>query len=67
MASWYWQEKGDRKGPVSSKELVALVAARRIVPTTMIHKEGAGGWVLASNVKGLFDEPSMSGTATSHV
>jgi RsiW-degrading membrane proteinase PrsW (M82 family) len=58
MANWYWKENNERRGPISSKELVALATAQRITPQTLIFKEGATDWVPASKVKGLFDGQS---------
>lgn len=51
---WFFRVMGAEFGPISAPELVQQVADGRIGPATEVRK-GAGPWVPASKVSGLFD------------
>lgn len=54
MASnWYYEENGNRKGPVDSKTLKQLADNGTIESTTPVWREGMKDWVKAGSVKGL--------------
>lgn len=58
MASnWYYEENGDRKGPVDSKTLRQLADNGTIKSTTSVWREGMKDWVKAGSVKGLLPAP----------
>jgi hypothetical protein len=56
--SWFYYAGGDSKGPVDTATLQTLARSGRIFPQTPILKMGTTDWVIASQVPGLFDEPS---------
>ena len=51
---WYIQDGSDRVGPLSSAELRQKAEAGEITPATLVQPVGAGDWVPAARVKGLF-------------
>jgi hypothetical protein len=55
---WYYQQNGQKHGPVSGTDLKHLVAAGKLQPTDLIWKEGMPKWVSARSVKGLFPAAS---------
>jgi hypothetical protein len=58
MASqWFFVQGGKKCGPVSSAQLKALADAGLLQPTEMVLREGAGKWVQAATVNGLFQLP----------
>lgn len=56
---WYYsKDGGDRKGPVTSKQLKELAASGELDPTDLVWAEGRDEWKPASGLKGLFPQPS---------
>jgi hypothetical protein len=51
---WYYQQNGQKHGPISGASLKQLAAAGKLQPTDLIWKEGMAKWVSARSVKGLF-------------
>jgi hypothetical protein len=52
---WYFTVDGKRKiGPVSSEQLRELAASGAVQPENMVLKLGAGRWVPAFKIRGLF-------------
>ena len=55
MASnWHYARDGQRFGPFSSAQLQQLAAAKRLLPTDTVWREGMQGWQPAASIKGLF-------------
>ena len=55
--AWFYKSESDGAfGPVSASELKKLALGGHVVPSTMVLKGDDGLWVLASKVKGLFDQ-----------
>jgi hypothetical protein len=54
---WFVARDGQRKGPLSSKDLKTAADAGHLDPTDWVWKEGMPKWVPASNVRGLFTDP----------
>jgi hypothetical protein len=52
MANWYFGENGMQQGPVTDAELEELIAAGRIVPTTLVWREGMATWQPLAGVRG---------------
>lgn len=50
MNEWFYVEAGEQRGPVSATELAALHAAGRIVPATLLWREGWADWRPLSGV-----------------
>jgi hypothetical protein len=63
MASnWYYEENGDRQGPVDSKTLKQLAGNGTIKSTTPVWREGMKDWVKAGSVKGLISSSPTNPT-----
>jgi TM2 domain-containing membrane protein YozV len=57
MASaWFVQVMGEQIGPLSDDQLRKMVAQRQLVPDTLVRKGASAKWVLASKVRGLFEQ-----------
>jgi hypothetical protein len=54
MATWYYIENGEQRGPISDSELKTRAKDRLLKSEDQVWKEGMSGWVQASRVKGLF-------------
>lgn len=57
---WYYQQNGQKHGPISGADLKQLVVAGKLQPTDLIWKEGMAKWVPARSVKGLFPAAAPS-------
>jgi hypothetical protein len=55
---WYLARDNQKHGPYSSAQLQEFARAGRILPTDMLLKDGTAKWIPASQVKGLFPQPS---------
>ncbi len=44
MAQWFYGENGVRHGPVDDPQLLELVQTQRLLPSTLIWREGMPGW-----------------------
>ena len=53
---WYYVEKQDRKGPVSTSTMKKLVGQGVITEQTLVWKEGMDDWEPASKIKGLIEK-----------
>jgi hypothetical protein len=54
MANWFYiPQKGQRQGPVSTRQLKRLAASGQLQPVDLIWREGMGRWVPARKVQGL--------------
>lgn len=53
MKKWYYEINGDRRGPLSSQEVVALIEQGVILPDTPIFRDGMGSTVPARRLKGV--------------
>jgi hypothetical protein len=51
---WYYQQNGQKHGPISGASLKQLAAAGKLQPTDHVWKEGMTKWLPARSVKGLF-------------
>jgi uncharacterized Zn finger protein (UPF0148 family) len=61
MASqWFYELMGERIGPVSSAELVALAQRGTVTHDTSVRKGADGNWVPAKRVRGLFCVPNTT-------
>ena len=58
---WFYTSRGQKSGPVSSKELKRLATQGVLLPTDLLWKEGMKDWLPASKAKNLFANES-SGT-----
>lgn len=53
-AEWYCRIAGEEHGPLSASQLRAMVATGHLSPGDAVRQGGAGVWVPAASVKGLF-------------
>jgi hypothetical protein len=60
--TWHYSINGKKLGPISSADLKRLADTGELSPSDLVWKEGLGAWVTASNVKGLFSQPSSTVT-----
>src|SRR5688572_28217881 len=60
---WYYTEKGQQRGPVTTAELRRMAAASRLSPTDLVWKEGLPKWVPAGTTAGLFPEGQAAGVS----
>lgn len=51
---WYYSRNGDRKGPISARELRRLAKSGGLSERDLIWKEGMKDWAPAAKLKGLF-------------
>ncbi len=64
MASmWYYQQGGQRMGPIPAEALKALAAAGQIRPTDPIMRDDMTTWVPANQVRGLFGAAAPNAAA----
>jgi hypothetical protein len=56
-ADWYVSINGERRGPLSPKDIRSLAASGQLKREDHVWKEGLADWVLATEVKGLFAGP----------
>jgi hypothetical protein len=59
-SNWYIVKNGEQIGPFTSNELRSLAAAKELMPSDLLWKEGIKDWVSAEHVKGLFDSISSN-------
>ena len=60
MSEWFYEQRGEKKGPVSSSTLKKLAADRTLAPSDMVWRDGLPSWVQAARVKGLC--PAVDGS-----
>lgn len=61
---WYFQAKGRRFGPISTKLIKQQVEAGRVLPDTLVRKGEEGDWLPAGKVRGLIDTATPEETDT---
>jgi hypothetical protein len=54
---WYYAQKGQQAGPVSSSQLQELAHSGKLLATDLVWKEGLPQWIQATSIKGLFPQP----------
>jgi hypothetical protein len=57
---WFFDQDGDRQGPVTTGQLRGLVGQGIVRRGTLLWREGMAEWVEAGRVKGLFGEESAA-------
>jgi hypothetical protein len=55
ISEWFYEQSGKQIGPVTSTDLKALAASRKLAPANLVWKEGMEQWVRADTLRGLFD------------
>jgi len=50
---WYYGENGAQKGPVSQETLTDLMQSGRLLPSTLVWREGMPNWQAASSITEL--------------
>ena len=45
---WYYAQQGQRKGPVSEREIRQLISSSQLQPTDLVWKQGMAQWTKAS-------------------
>ena len=58
MSDWYYAIDGQQHGPVSNRELHDLAGNGGLHPTDLVWQDGFADWKPASEVAGLFLQPS---------
>lgn len=53
-SKWYCKQNGQKTGPLSSAQIKQLAENGQLRPDDMLLLEGAGKWIPAASVKGLF-------------
>jgi membrane-bound metal-dependent hydrolase YbcI (DUF457 family) len=51
---WFAMIAGEEIGPLTDRQLVEMVAAKRLTPFDAVRSGKSGKWTLAENVRGLF-------------
>ena len=51
VPEWYYEDKGQRKGPVSSQEMSGLIKAEKIFYGSLVWKKGLPDWVKAETAE----------------
>ena len=64
---WFYENGGQRHGPVSPVALKALASKGNISPSTLVWKEGLPQWTPAKAIRGLFPEDTAVGVAPAPV
>ena len=54
---WFYVQRGETYGPVSSADLRAAAHLGFIGPDDMIRRSDRTDWVAASSLRGLFKQP----------
>jgi hypothetical protein len=58
---WYFSGAADENhGPVSFHDLQRAAADGKVLPSTLVWKDGMDDWVDAKAVKGLFTQPAVA-------
>jgi hypothetical protein len=58
LPCWYYVRGGQRFGPATREQLQQLAAARLLLPSDHVWRDGLPGWVAAGSVEGLFGQPA---------
>jgi len=51
---WFYKQRGETYGPVSSTELRAAAHLGFVGPDDLVRRRDRGTWIAASEVRGLF-------------
>ena len=62
---WFCKIMGERLGPMSAEELVAVARCGQLNRDDVVQKGTTGTWVRAEMVDGLFQSPPPAATSTS--
>lgn len=62
---WYYEDNGNREGPVTPAALKQLADAGRIRPDTRVWRQGMAQWAPAKAIKGLFADGLPTSPSTS--
>jgi hypothetical protein len=60
MAQWFYEQHGQRNGPVDTATLKRMAIDGQLDPNDLIWREGLAQWVRASTAKGLYPQPVES-------
>ena len=60
---WYYRDSGREFGPMTAQDLRNKALSGQIRPETHVRKGAEGNWILAQQVRGLFDMPTSSDKA----
>ena len=61
---WYYSRDGQRFGPLATEQLHQMAAARQLLPTDLLWKNGMPGWAPAPSVPGLFAADALDVQST---
>lgn len=64
---WFYENGGQRHGPVSPPQLKALATKGTVTPATLVWKEGFSQWTPAKAIRGLFPEEAPEAPAATPV
>ena len=53
LTKWYYEYRGETRGPVVAGDLQALILANEITPQTLVWSEGMADWTPLQSVPGL--------------
>ena len=53
-STWFYEQRGERFGPVSSADLIAAAHLGFLGPDDLVRRSEASAWVAAREVRGLF-------------
>jgi len=56
---WYYGKEDDRVGPLTERELKALIRSGAVKPTDWVWRAGMDNWAPASDVPDLWEEPPI--------
>ncbi len=58
-ADWFFQQQGEKRGPVTFEGLMELAASGQLAPTDEIRQGGLGAWLEAASMVGLFSQDQL--------
>lgn len=56
QSEWFYTQRGETYGPVSSTELRAAAHLGFLGPDDLVCRKDKGAWIVASKIHGLFKE-----------
>ena len=63
MDVWYYEQQGQRQGPIDGDRLKFLARSGVLTPDDLVWKQGMDGWAKASQIKGLLPSTPATGIA----
>ena len=60
---WYWKQDGQLHGPIETAGLNELERTGQLKPTALLWRDGLPNWLLMTQVKWPFPDPSSTATA----